>query len=129
MLLMLTRSRTVARVRPAHLLRAGVYQLAIFIPVYGLLAADAICGASQSFLYRTIGIWQRPLNWLMGAPLPLFAAAMLAWFAWYWYEAIVRGLQLQRGRLIWAMLMVAAGLLAFIAAMNDRNFWRLIGWW
>lgn len=120
-LLVLSSSRADARVRSAHIARAGAYGLTWILPVMLLMAAVLW---AQQFAARTsnksvLGLFER--SGLFGGP-PLLPSLVLAWVGWWWYQAIVRGFQFRHGRLVWALLMLTALLLAFSIALTDWGF-------
>lgn len=118
MLLLLGSSRAVTRVRAAHIARAAIMQLTIFIlpaTLYALTALD------QSQRAWTANAGQPFIDLLRHWGGHVMAACGLWWMA-FWYFAIVRGFRLPKGPLVWALLMVAAVLLAAIAATLDPRF-------
>jgi hypothetical protein len=125
-LLMLTRSRAVATVRAAHIARAGIYQLAIFVPFLAIYALDS---ARDTYgYYRGGPFGSGTMRWLLGTWTPVVGGTLMAWYMWFWHDAIVHGLRMPRGRIVWGLLMVAAGLLAFLVALLDQRFLRLLFW-
>ncbi|MGH7132877.1 MAG: hypothetical protein ACREJO_13125 [Phycisphaerales bacterium] len=128
MLMVLSSSRRISRVRAGHILRAAAFSLA-WVGIFPLLWAAyfleevvALALGSGLSTYRTGGSWTMKL---MTDLWPLIAAPMVAWFGWWWYQAIARGFQLPKSGTVWMLLMVAAALAALIPALLHPD----VQWW
>ncbi|MBL8990028.1 MAG: hypothetical protein JNJ48_00450 [Phycisphaerae bacterium] len=121
MLLLLGSSRAVTRVRFGHIARAAVMQLTVFIVPATLFALTAL---EQS--PTALAAYYQPFSDLLRQWGGFVMAGCGLWWMAFWYFAIVRGYRLPRGRLIWALLMVASALLGAIAATLDQRFGLLL---
>lgn len=135
MLIVLSASRRVAKVRPTHVLRATVFGLtgfvfvaqAIYIVPLAVEAARLLAASPQAVFNGDPAVqssWTEPINfWYFNAFGLLWPwLLLLPWFALWWYGAIVRGLALPKGRLIWLLLSIAAVLLGLIVSLTDIRF-------
>lgn len=133
-LLLLTRTRATARVRPVHVLRAGVYGLGWigwwFVAWVALTVAAAMAELFGVGLFSQFrGRFALPLPL---TPRQLGGVALLIWVAWFatfWWWALTRGLQLPRAKLVWALVMIAAVLAGALATWFDDRLWHTIGRW
>lgn len=117
MILLLGTSRAMTKVRFGHVLRAAVLQTAIFVPWYAFYACIAVERAVVGGVR-----WSRVVASMLHSAAPYMTAASVAWFAAWWYCAIVIGFRLPRGRLVWLLLMVACAIMAVIGATLDSGF-------
>ncbi len=128
MLLILSRTRATARIRRAHILRAGVYGLA-WLPLWYLLGTLVIvsraieeCATSRP-LGGTSG--RMLFGYTISQTAPVAFGLCMAWFAAWWWCVVSIGFRLPRAGRVWATLMTACLLLALLAALLDRDF----EWW
>lgn len=130
LLLILSRTRAVARVRPAHILRAGVYGLA-WLPCWYLLWT--LVTVSRAVLER---VYSRPMGGgpglrffghRLGEAAPFAVGLCMLWFGAWWWCVVKLGLRLPRAGLVWVVLMTACLLLAAVAATHDRDFANWLG--
>lgn len=126
LLLALSKSRMVCKVRLRHVLRASVYG-------FGLMVLQPVNMVLQN-VADTIP-WPAAVNKFMGLPWDEMAwtKAMLvsgslgvAWFATWWYVVIVRVFRLRHARWIWLLLMVACVLVFAIMAAIDHGLDSLL---
>lgn len=125
LLLILSRTRATARIRHAHILRAGVYGLA-WLPLWYLLGTLVVVSraveewATSSPLISSSGRWST--GFVLNRAAPVAVGLCLAWFAAWWWCVVAIGFRLPRAGRVWAALMTACLLLALLAALLDRNF-------
>lgn len=127
-LLILSHTRATAKVRAVHIVRAGIYQVAILFPFWVLFLADRVYASLQAWGYIALPAW-RPRGFLFVAITPwvhILGATVGVWYLWYWFEVICRGLRLPRPWLVWVLMMISATLLGMIVALRDPAFWRLL---
>lgn len=131
-LLVLASTRSDSRVRRGHVMRAAVYGLAWLVPAVGLELMAALGEVLRMRGNEPFAGW---LIWLPSAVMgrwgdaPWLLLAVGAWTALWWRAAIVQGFRFVRGRLIWGLLMVGAGVLGLIVALLDMSFVAWAGKW
>lgn len=131
-LLLLTRTRAAAKVRPEHILRAAVYGAGWVVGWYALwtirTAARAIEAVAPAIalpelptrvnLPRISGIFPGASF----SALVLLAAAFVLWLGFWWWFALARGLAMPRPRRIWALVMLIGLLAGITAGVLDPRF-------
>lgn len=118
LLLILPETRRRAKVRPAHVLRAGVYgQSWIFFHLLFLLST-AFDGLLAFDWDVSIGMSGPLLGWLDHFRV-VYALFLAGWIAAWWWFALARGFRIERPTLHWLVLMVAAVLGLMIFALGD----------
>lgn len=123
-LLLLSHSRTTARVRPLHVLRAAVYGCFPLVVLLLLLTVRQLEYAARTWLPGV-----PPLKWnfepfsvrlFQFAAVPIYLL-LAAWVGRYWWCVITRSLQLPRAKLVFALLMLQTLLAALICFVLDRQ--------
>lgn len=123
MLMLLPQTRRLARVRPGHVLRAGVYSLAWTAGAWVLSILDAAANLAGALTNLVADSWVWTLttgdieSGLEGVPVVWMAMLGLWWCAWWW-SAIRHGLRLPEPRAAWLAvvtpsLLVSAIVLAY----------------
>ncbi|MEZ6235453.1 MAG: hypothetical protein R3B68_14800 [Phycisphaerales bacterium] len=120
LLLALPHTRAIAKVRPAHLLRASAYPLA-------LVATLWYAGLLGTRWYEAARAWypgasEHPPPWLERTTL----AVGIAWAGWWWWLVCHTYLRLPRPRLVWCVVF-AVSLIATAAVFASVNN-RLVGY-
>ncbi len=132
LLLTLSASRAMVKIRAIHVFRAAIYGagVTLALPIFALIL---------SFIYSTAAFQQWYWSWstsgvnvgyLQQSVERVFAVGGgllgIAWFAAWWWIVLIRVFALPNGRFVWAMLMVACLLAALIAACLNPSFGMLL---
>lgn len=135
LLLALSDTRRLVKVRPVHVLRAAVYGCAWVVPLFALRLANRAGMVVLVSLDRWVFASPRALyvrtHWL-GALLPAWsgyalAAAAAVWMAWWWYLAITRGMRLPRPVLTWALVVGTSFAVGGAVLLLDWRMVRFLG--
>lgn len=117
-LLMLSATRAGAKVRAAHVVRAGIHGQAWLALHLALLLAMALHG----FVVRDFNVALGASGWLLDtwvASLPVYVLALIVWVAAWWWWAMARGFAIERPTLHWALVMIPALLVLGILGALD----------
>lgn len=125
LLLALSRTRAMAKVKRSHVIRAGVYGCGLLVVWPVNLYLSALLSTDPGSL-----LVLHPVTWSherFGLVVQACAAVLgLIWFAAYWRVVLVRVFALPSGRGVFVGLLAACLLAAMVAAALDNRFATLV---
>lgn len=106
-----------AKVRSGHILRAWVYSLSPFALFAMILIIIRVDFAMIGFLPRSglLSAWGTAKAWFDQSWAAVIPFSVLLWLCWWWYIVIVRHWRIERGRMVWGVLLIPVMLAGFIA--------------
>ncbi len=106
-----------AKVRPGHIVRAWVYSMSPLVVVAMLLVVIKIDNATLGLGWRVwlFAPWGNAGAWFDRSWAIVIPFAVLLWLCWWWYIVIVRHWRIERGRMVWSVLLLPVLLAGFIA--------------
>ncbi|MBI1190076.1 MAG: hypothetical protein GC200_05270 [Tepidisphaera sp.] len=134
-LALLPATRHLAKLRWHHLARAAGYSVwwVIALPLFRI-------GRDLVFLFEVLSVpainrpkplplsgwWGGPRKYFLWEFWPqLVGTALVAWVLWWWWCACTVGWKIERGRLVWILLTIAAMLAGCVASLDEA---ALSGW-